>query len=120
MVKAGTEHKSLKKTLEVIYRELGRIAGGKISAGEFNRGKEFLIGQITLNLEDTMENMMMLGGRLLNAGEIELPDEIRKKISDVSLGDVKEVAKDILNPGRYNLAVITPSSEGLGKFKEIS
>lgn len=120
VIKAGTEHKSLKKTLEVIYRELEKIALGRISVGEFKRGKEFLIGQITLNLEDTMENMLMLGGRLLNAGEVEMPDEIRDKLEAVELDDVKRVAKDILQPKRYNLAVISPAGKGLERFGDIS
>ena len=93
---------------------------GRISVGEFKRGKEFLIGQITLNLEDTMENMLMLGGRLLNAGEVEMPDEIRDKLEAVELDDVKRVAKDILQPKRYNLAVISPAAKGLERFGDIS
>ncbi len=107
-IKAGTEHKRLPKTLEVILRELEKIAKGKISRGEFKRGKEFILGQISLHLEDTMENMLFLGSRLINTGEVEDPRETMERISQVKFEEVLEVGKEILVPDHYNLAVIGP------------
>ncbi len=107
-IKAGTEHKSLAKTVEIILRELEKIQKGKISKGEFKRAKEFLLGQFMIHLEDTMENMLMLGSRLINMDQVVLPSQIIGEIEKVDLEDVRAVAKELFLPEKYNLAVIGP------------
>ena len=118
-IKAGTEHKRLPDTLKVILRELEKMASGRISAGEFKRGKEYLLGQVVLHLEDTMENMLLLGGKLLNQGIAEDPREVMKRISEVSLEDVRAVARDLFDPKRYNLAIIGPAEEYESKIRKM-
>ncbi len=113
-IKAGTEHKRLPKTLEVILRELEKMAKGKISKGEFKRGKEFILGQMSLHLEDTMENMLFLGGKMINTGQVEDPRDTMRRIAEVTFEEVLDVGKEIFIPSRYNLAVIGP----VDKYKQ--
>lgn len=113
-IKAGTEHKRLPKTLEVILRELEKMAKGKISKGEFKRGKEFILGQMSLHLEDTMENMLFLGGKMINTGQVEDPRDTMRRIAEVRFEEVLGIAKEIFVPSRYNLAVIGP----VDKYKQ--
>ncbi len=114
-IKAGTDNLKADKTIALIVKELNSMSNGKITKKEFERAKEFLLGQITLSLEDSMEVMLFLGERKTTNGTIELPDKVRKAIKKVSLESVKKVAMSIFNKRNMNLALISPLTDGQEK-----
>ncbi len=112
-IKAGTEHRRAKETVEVVLQEISKISKGKVSKKEFERAKEFLLGQIILQMEDTLENMLYVGGKLLCLGKVESPSFAMESIKKVTMDDVVLVAEQIFSPNRYNFAAICP--EGVGE-----
>jgi len=110
-IKVGTDNSKVEKTVDVILKQLGSMHKGKISKKEFSQAKKFLLGQVTLNLEDTMEAMLFLGERKTTSGEMELPNEIKEKIKRVTIDEVKQCAARIISPRRLNVALISSISE---------
>lgn len=115
VISAGVDEKNLIRAIEMILRELARIANEPINEGELRRAKEYYKGQLLFALEDTMSRMLWLGEKIV-AGEKDLTSgAILKKVEAVSVDDIARVAKDTFRNDNINLAVIGPS----GNEKEI-
>src|SRR3989338_3781476 len=55
---------------------------------------------------------MFFGNRLLIEGETLSPEELVKKIDEVEMNEIVEVAKDLFKPEKLNLALIGPFQKG--------
>jgi predicted Zn-dependent peptidase len=69
------------------------------------------MGQSLLGLEDTMDQMLWMGGGVISNDQVKSLSDIIKKIKAVTRADIKRVAKEILNPQKLNVAIIGPMSE---------
>ena len=73
------------------------------------------MGQFLLGLEDTMDQMLWMGGGVISNDQVKSMEDVIKKIKAVTRADIKRVAKEILNPQRLNVAIIGPMSEAQQK-----
>ena len=78
---------------------------------EFKRGQEYYMGQSLLGLEDTMDQMLWMGGGVISNDKVKSMEDIINKIKAVTRADIKRVAQEILNPQRLNVAIIGPMSD---------
>ncbi len=69
------------------------------------------MGQFLLGLEDTMDQMLWMGGGVISDDQVKSMEDVIKKIKAVTRADIKRVAKEILIPQRLNVAIIGPMSE---------
>ena len=93
--------------LEVVRRELARMAAEGITAEELERGKGQLRGGIVLGLEDTGSRMFRLGKAELFHGETLPIDELLARIDAVTLDDVRRLAAELFTQPEV-LAVVAP------------
>ena len=107
-ISAGLEHGDLEKSLRIIVRELRRFAETSVGQGELRRARDFVIGQMELNLEGTESQMNWLGECLLAYGKIMTPAEAKDRLSAVTAAQVRGAARDFFQPARLNLALISP------------
>ncbi|MFA5393949.1 MAG: pitrilysin family protein [Candidatus Ratteibacteria bacterium] len=114
-IEAGTSATTLKEALKVILAELARIKEEPVPGEELTRARDFVIGQMQLALEGTSEYMKFLAGQLITRRRIETPEEIVAKISKVTAGEIRAVAREILTGDNLNLSLIGPkeSQEGI-------
>lgn len=116
-VRAGLNIGKVEEAVKVIKEELQK-SPKNLTEEELKRAKDFLIGQMALSEEDSInvaeENALeeLLGGRAL--GFSEKVETIEK----VTLDEVRKVAAQILDPKKMKLAVIGPY-ESEGKFVKI-
>jgi predicted Zn-dependent peptidase len=111
VVSAGVDDKKLLRAIEVILKELLRLAKEPVNEGELKRAKEYYKGQLLFALEDTMSHMLWVGEKVV-AGEKDLSaNPILKKIDAVSAEDIMRVSKTIFANDNINLAVIGPSGD---------
>ena len=111
VVSAGVDNRKLIKAIEVILKELARLAKEPVSEGELKRAKEYYRGQLLFALEDTMSRMLWLGEKVV-AGEKDLvAQSILEKVEMVSPEDIMRVSKDLFRSGNLNLAIIGPSGD---------
>jgi predicted Zn-dependent peptidase len=106
-VYAGCQPARAKQVLEICREQVDLVARSGITADELARGKGQLAGALVLGLEDTGSRMSRLGKAELVYGEILTVDEILARIDSVTLGQVREIAAEVLT-AKPALAVIGP------------
>ncbi len=96
------------ESIDVILNEHRKIAQGNVKEEEVKNAKELLKGRFLLSLEDSSSVASYLGTRKLLQDSLDIPDEVIKKIMDVQIGDVVELARELFRPERLNFAIIGP------------
>ncbi|MBP9853634.1 MAG: insulinase family protein [Candidatus Omnitrophica bacterium] len=110
MVRAGVDNVKIVDAVDVILKEFKKIKSKGILPGEFKRAKDYLIGQIQLGLEDTMEHMLWIGESMLSRNKGKTLEQVMSELNKIKISDVERVAQDILQESRYNLALVGPIS----------
>lgn len=108
VITAGLDPSEITKTLRLIRQEMDRLSSRSPSVDEFDRARDYVLGQFDLHLESTENHMMALGESWLGFGRIIDPLETKREIMAVEPKDVRSVARDYFRPERLSLAVITP------------
>jgi len=86
----------VKEVLDVVRRELAQLAAHGITAEELARSQGQLRGGLVLGLEDSASRMARLGrSELVHEGFLET-DEVLRRITAVTLDDVRAVAAEVL------------------------
>jgi predicted Zn-dependent peptidase len=108
-VTVGLEAARLAETLELIRRELERMASKPVTREELRRAKDYLIGQHRLNLESTTNQMLWMGETLLAYDRVVDPEIARGRIAAVTAAELQAAArKCFLGPGRVAVAAVGP------------
>ncbi len=121
VISAGLETDKVEKALKLISVELKNLAEKIISPGELRRARDYVIGQLDMHLESTEAQMMWIGEHFLGYGKIWLPDEVKQRLSDVRVSEVRAIARELFRPERLNLALISPlkKSSALKRILEL-
>lgn len=98
----------IKKAIEVIMAEHGKIAQGRVGEEEIVRAKEMIKGRILLSMEDSSSVATWYGTKAILEDRIETVEEIINKIGKVNRAEIIETAQKLVKPDRLNLAVIGP------------
>jgi predicted Zn-dependent peptidase len=106
IVHAGIDNRKVVKALQVILKELKKVKEKLVAQDEFRRAKEFYKGQLAIGLEDTLEHMFWIGETTATLDKTYSLVDIIKEISRIKREDVREVAKQILQEKKMNLALI--------------
>jgi predicted Zn-dependent peptidase len=115
MVRAGVDNTKIVDALDLILKVLGKAACEGIKEDEFKRAQEYYMGQFLLGLEDTMDQMLWLGGVIISNDKVKSMEDVIKKIKAVTRADIKRVATQILDPSKINVAIIGPMTEAQQK-----
>jgi predicted Zn-dependent peptidase len=107
-ISAGVETEKLEKALKLIMGELAICTSQLPSKGELRRARDYIFGQLDLNLENTENQMTWLGEQYLGYGKVVSPEEVKNRIGEVTPSEVRTVARDFFRPERLNLAVVSP------------
>lgn len=110
---AGVGPGQFERVVKKISEMLKKIKQSGVSENELAFAKSYIRGQTALSLETSDEVANFCAEQELFYGKILQPEEILSKIEKVSKNDILKVAKDVLTPGRINLAAI-----GKGETKE--
>jgi predicted Zn-dependent peptidase len=111
LVKAGVDNAKLTEALELILKILRHVRRNGVREKEFNRAREYFLGQFVLGLEDTMEHMMWIGESMVERNRIRTLGEVVYKVNNLSMEDIRRVASDLLKEKKMNLAVVGPIKE---------
>lgn len=105
----GVAISKVEEAIKVTLEEFEQAAQGKsITNKSVAAAKEYLIGKTTLDLEDSASMASFIVRKLLLEGKTEPVEETLKKIQSVTVEEVKQVAKRILQPTSLNLSLIGP------------
>lgn len=108
---AGVNNTQTEQVIELIIKEFKNMRDKKISQKELNKAKDYLKGSLVLGLESSDAKASFYAGQELLTGRILTPQQKCVKIDEISLKDVKKVAKNIFKPEKLNLALIGPHKD---------
>ena len=106
---AGLDLPQLPRVLRLLSRELARLKQSSPGRSELSQAREYLMGQLDLNLESTESQMMWMGESLLGYGRITRPERVKKRLLEVTPAHILQVARDFLNHDAMRVALVGPS-----------
>ncbi len=110
---AGVDPSRVHQAVEVIVNQFKQLAEGKrpITQTELENAKEYLTGQVSLSLEDSRSVAQWFGLKDVLMDKIKTPEESLVEIRAVTLNEINELAKELIQLGQMRLAVIGPFKE---------
>jgi predicted Zn-dependent peptidase len=108
VISAGLDADKLPRAWKLIVRESRRFTEAAPGAKEMREARDYLLGQMDLSLEGTESQMMWLGDHWLAYGKILPPAETKRRLSEVTAGEVRRVAREFLRSERLCLALVSP------------
>ena len=105
---AGINNNRLEEVLIAILEEWKKFKTQPIGAKEIKKAKRYITGKLALQWENVHNVAGSLAMQELFTRKIERPREYLRKINQVTAGDMRRVAQDLLKPQFLNLALIGP------------
>jgi predicted Zn-dependent peptidase len=121
VVKAGLNQEKIEEAITVILDELKKIKADGVEEKELQKAKDFLIGNLILDQEDSAHVAEMYLRQYVIAGNLVTPDEKIAKVRLVTAEDIKRVANKLFVNQGLNLALIVnePKEENYKKLLNI-
>ena len=111
-VYAGCDAASTPEVVDLVVAELRDLRDRPIAAGELQRAKDHLKGNLVLGLESTTNRMSQLARSEIYFGrQIDL-DESLDRLDGVAAADVQRVAADLFSNGNLAATVVGPEGGG--------
>ena len=107
----GTGEHTLNRVLQVILREMKRLAENSIRPKELRSAKEQLKGNLLLSLESTDSRMSRLAKNEIFFHRFVSTEEIIEGIEKVSAEEISSLAQEIFRPDSFSLTVLGPVTE---------
>ena len=107
-VKAGVNNEKIYEAIKVVMDELRKIKDNGITEEELQRAKDNISGSMALGLEHSDAVANAYAGPILFEDKVLTPEEELVKIKKVTLEEVHQVAKEVFDNKKLNLAVIGP------------
>jgi predicted Zn-dependent peptidase len=108
IVHAGVDNTKVQETVALIFAALQKVKDQPVSSDELRRAKEYYLGQLTLAMEDTMDQMIWIGETTTTLDRTFALEEIIKEVKKVTPRDIQKVSSRLLKPESINFAMIGP------------
>jgi len=110
-VYVGTDKKNLTEVIDIVMSEL-RGLPDSISVDEVQRAKGQLKGNLILALESTSSRMTNLARQEIYLGQYLPPKEIIKAVEEVTLEEVKDLSRRLIDNTPLALTIYGPVKDG--------
>ena len=111
LIRAGVDNHKIVETVTLILTELDKVKRSGVTDDEFTRARDYVLGQMLLSLEDTMEHMLWIGDTLISQNKTKTLKSLITDFQKIKKADLQRVAKVILRRKRYNLAIVGPLTD---------
>lgn len=120
IIHAGVDPKRIESALSAILDQVSQLKY-HVSETELNRAKELAKGRLLLILENSRNVAAWLGIQEMLTNKILSIDDIIHLIDAVTTDDLEQVARQLLNSKKLNLAIVGPAKqkERLAKMLEL-
>jgi predicted Zn-dependent peptidase len=105
---AGVDVDRVDEAVTTILGELRKIAAEPVPADELEKARGYSKGRFVLRLESPQGTIQYGLRREVLEGEIEEPDELIRRLDEVTVEDVQRVAQDLFEDKRLFLALVGP------------
>ena len=107
IVYAGMEPQNLPTVIKTILEQLSQIKE-IVPDPELSKAKEQLKGRLLLRMEDSRNVASWTGGQEILTGRILSIDQIASLIDAITVGELKQLAQELLISNQLRLAVVGP------------
>ncbi|KKT50396.1 MAG: Peptidase M16 domain protein [Candidatus Yanofskybacteria bacterium GW2011_GWA1_44_21] len=117
-VRAGVNKDKTHEAIKVVIDELRKIKEHGITEKELRQAKDHAKGSLAIFLENSRNIAGEYGGTALFFGKVLTPEEKLAKINEVTAEDILNVARDVFDNRKLNLALIGPFKDD-SEFRSI-
>jgi len=110
-IQAGIDKQRIDQAIPAITSELAKVVKHGVTAEELHRAKEYVKGKFVLSLEDSENVAGWLGKQALFQRKVKTDAERIRDIEKVSRKAVDQVARQVLRPGAFRLAIVGPYTD---------
>jgi len=111
VTQAGIPNDAVQKVIDLIWKEYQLIKKRGVSAAELKKAKDFIKGSLILGLESSDTKASFYTQQELLTNKILTVEEKCAKINKVTRLSINNVAGEIFNPNKLNLALIGPHKQ---------
>lgn len=108
VIQSGLDKTRITSAIGAIFEELDKVSRNGVTEEELERAKECVKGRLVLALEDSSQVADWYAKQDLLTGEILTPEEKLKKVFAVTSGDIKKIAKEVMQKKNMTVALIGP------------
>ncbi len=119
-ISAGVTNARVREVLGEILSECAKLTNDLVPSSELEKAKEYLVGNMKLELESSDAWANFYGGQEVLRKKIEGPEEVEKRIRRVTAKDVQAVARELFRDKTLNLALIGPFQDGKEFLPDLS
>ncbi len=105
---AGLNSERLEEAIKAILEEFKKLKEEKVSAAELKKVKEYIKGNLLLDMDDSEEVSSWFGTQAIFDKEIKTPQEKISEIEKVTPEQVQKLAKQLFTKDKLNLTLIGP------------
>ncbi len=117
-INSGLDKDRIFEAIEVIKSELLKLRENGVTEEEMNKAKAIIIGKTDVSLEDTSNLAEFYGRNYLLKNIIMTPEEKKEIINKVTLNEINDIIKDVIDLNKLNLAIVGPYKDDT-EFKKI-
>ena len=103
---AGTTKEAYQEVVNMIQEEYKKVREEGITEQELQRCKNQFTSALMFHLESSKGRMSSMASSYINNGKVEAREEIMKRINEVSLEDIKEMAQYLFDEKYYSCTVL--------------
>ena len=84
------------RIIELIFHEINRLKNTRLSNMQLSAAKHQLIGQLAINEESALNEMLAMGKAYMNFGKVDSLEEINNDIMAITAEEIQDIANEIL------------------------
>ena len=108
-IQFGTDTKNLKKSIDVVKRELKVFKEKKLGTKQLHDAKEQLKGQLAISEENNAGFMIMMGKSLIDTGKIESLEEVFSQINKINSSELLELSNEMFAEDTLSTLIFKPN-----------
>jgi predicted Zn-dependent peptidase len=110
-VSAGLERERLDAAVQLIWKELRRVADEGVTRDELTRAKDHLRGKMLIHFEDSASQGDWYGKQWVFQRRLQTPEERLVEMDAVKGKEIQAVAKELFTPARLSASLVGPFEE---------
>ncbi len=101
----GTENRNFAKSLSIVNSELAKLRTRPLGSLQFSKAKNQIKGYLARGFENHESLMLSLGKSMMVFNRIDTPEELYRKIDNITTSDLTGIAEEIFDPGSLSMLV---------------
>lgn len=117
---AGMKPENIENVIQLVSKEIDTLIKQGISKEDLEKSKEQLKGSYILGLESTSSRMNSIGKSELMLNKIYSPEEVLKRIDNISLDSATKVISQVFNINKMSFTAVGNIKKDLDAMKYIT